>query len=109
MAIAKKAVKKSSEWEVVSADSVDIPPRTREMSGSTKEILEKVKALKPGQALRVPDRYTITRDVNGSEIKSIKCYMTLKRHVPNIKAKKDVNGDLWVFRLEEQTENQTEE
>jgi hypothetical protein len=97
MALAKKATK--SEWEIVNADSVDVPAREREMSDSTREILEKVQALKPGQALRVPEKYTVTREIDGAEVKSVKCFLTLKRHVPQIRTRKDVDGALWIFRL----------
>jgi Xaa-Pro aminopeptidase len=99
MALAKKAVNKKSEWEILDSSEVEVPAREREMSESTREILEKVEALKPGQALRVPEKYTVTREIDGAEVKSVKCYLTLKRHIPQIRTRKDVNGTLWIFRL----------
>jgi hypothetical protein len=109
MAIAKKVAKSvKSEWEIVNSDEVSVPSREREMSDSTREILERVQSLKPGQALRVPEKYTVTREINGAEVKSIKCYLTLKRHVPQIKTRKDTNGVLWVFRLTQEEHERRE-
>jgi hypothetical protein len=102
----KIQAKKSSEqtaWKVVSVNEVALIERTgpREMSEETKILIDKVQALKPGQALKIPRSYIVEREYKGYKLVAVRGYNTVAKKFPVV-MRRDSDGAVWLFRLTEQ-------
>jgi hypothetical protein len=112
MKLQKKSQKVSSSWEIIPVES--LPPRKgggggRELSAETQELLDRLSALKFGQAIKIPDSYVTKREVNGSIIHMVPALNTVNRRFKKegrVARTRTVNGTVWVFiqKYEEEKE-----
>ncbi len=109
----KKAVAQSEDFKIMDISNVEfLSPGGggggRTVSPEVQKLIQAAMNLKVGQGFKIPDHLRISREINGKNGKSVlytyKGAATLMKRAKSagkkFRTRRDVNQNLWLFRVE---------